>query len=241
MALSRHTPTVVAERRMRLSELVEAREEWSPRPCWSAIFLKAFGAVAARNPVLRRTFMPFPRPHLYEHPVNVASVAIERRYAGEEAVFIAQARSPEEWDLHDLDAFLRHCKEAPLETVGSFRRVLRQAQTPWPIRPLLWWVTSSLSGRMRSRLLGTFGLTSVGAYGAGLARVVSPLTTTLHFGLFDAAGNLDVRLSFDHRVLDGATAARALSELEDVLVADVLDELRLPAAPRVSYRTAVAV
>ena len=34
----------------------------------------------------------------------------------------------------------------------------------------------------------------------------------LHYGLFDAGGNLDVRLTFDHRVLDGAPMARALAD-----------------------------
>ena len=43
--------------------------------------------------------------------------------------------------------------------------------------------------------------------------------------MFDSAGNLDVRLTFDHRVLDGATAARTLVELERVLLGPVLTEL----------------
>ena len=99
----------------------------------------------------------------------------------------------------------------------------------WPLRPLLWWLAFNLSGRHRSRLLGTFGLTSIGAFGAGLTRIITPLTTNLHFGVLDERGELDVRLSIDHRVLDGATAARALSEMEDVLGCEILDELRRPA------------
>jgi hypothetical protein len=228
MTFSRRTPTIVAERRMRLAELVAARRTWQNRPAWSAIFLTAYATVSARRPVLRRSFMAFPRPHLYEHPCNVASVTIERSLAGEEAVFFAQLRSPESRSVAELDFFLRQCKEAPLEEIGAFRRALRQGRTPWPLRPALWWLAFNLSGKQRSRLLGTFGLTSIGAFGAGLTRIVTPLTTNLHFGLLDERGDLDVRLSIDHRVLDGATGARALVELDDVLIHETLDELRRP-------------
>ena len=41
---------------------------------------------------------------------------------------------------------------------------------------------------------------------------------------FDPSGRLDVRLSFDHRVLDGATAANALGEMEAVLLGDIKNE-----------------
>ena len=46
----------------------------------------------------------------------------------------------------------------------------------------------------------------------------------MHYGLFDAAGNLDMRLSIDHRVLDGALTARCLVEL-DAFDREIFDEL----------------
>jgi hypothetical protein len=51
------------------------------------------------------------------------------------------------------------------------------------------------------------------------------LTSTLHYGLFDDSGRLDVRLSWDHRVMDGATVARALADLETILNRDIVREL----------------
>ena len=228
MKFSLRTPNVTVERRMRLAALVAARQTWPNRPAWSAIFLKAYATVAARRPVLRRSFMAFPWPHLYEHPCNVASVTIERSLDGEEAVFFAQLRSPERKSIAELDAYLRRCKEAPLEEIGTFRRLLRQGRTPWPLRPLLWWLAFNVSGKQRSRLLGTFGLTSTGALGAGMTEIVTALTANLHFGLLDDSGDLDVRLAIDHRVLNGATGARALVEMEDVLTHEILDELHRP-------------
>ena len=46
---------------------------------------------------------------------------------------------------------------------------------------------------------------------------MSLMTTTLNYGVIAEDGTVDVRLIYDHRVLDGATIARALGELETVL------------------------
>jgi pyruvate/2-oxoglutarate dehydrogenase complex dihydrolipoamide acyltransferase (E2) component len=51
------------------------------------------------------------------------------------------------------------------------------------------------------------------------------INTTLHYGLFDDRGHLPARLTFDHRVLDGAFVARGLVELEEVLQTAIRQEL----------------
>jgi hypothetical protein len=51
------------------------------------------------------------------------------------------------------------------------------------------------------------------------------VNATLHYGLFDDRGHLPVRITFDHRVLDGAFVARGLVELEEVLQTTILEEL----------------
>ena len=58
-----------------------------------------------------------------------------------------------------------------------------------------------------------------------MLRILSPLTTTLHYGLFDSEDRLEVRLTFDHRVFDGAAAARALRDLESVLLEETVEEV----------------
>ena len=81
------------------------------------------------------------------------------------------------------------------------------------------------SGRLRERHAGTFGLSSPAAAGAGMVQLITALTATLHYGLFDPDGRLDMRMTFDHRVLDGATAGRALRDLETILARDMTREL----------------
>lgn len=226
----RGAPIVTLERRMDLAELVAARAQWTPRPSWSAIFAHAFGAVVARTPALRSSYLPWPWPHLHEHPVPVATLTLEREYEGEEAVFLVHVRKPQAWRLADLDAYLRHCKHAPIDSISNFRRALRLARLPGLLRRAVFWLGLNGFGRLRERHFGTFGLSSVGAQGAGMLHLPLPLTATLHFGLLDDAGRLDVRLSFDHRVLDGAAGARALAALEEMLHGSVLEELRRPPA-----------
>jgi hypothetical protein len=228
---ARQIPSVPVQRRMRLGEVVAARAACGLRPSWCAIFAKAYGFVAAATPQLRRAYMAFPRPHLYEHPINVASIAIERKFGDEDAVFFAHLRQPETLSLADIDLRLRRFKEQPLETFGDFRRILLLYRFPRPLRRLLWWIGLNVWGRKRAAFLGTFGVTVYAGLGAASLHPLSLLTTTLNYGVLEADGSVDVRLTYDHRVLDGATVARALAELERVLKHEILAELRyLPAA-----------
>jgi hypothetical protein len=222
----RGIPTVTAERRLELAELVEARQARQPRPAWSALFAKAFALVAADLPALRRSYISFPWPHLYEHATTVASVVVEREVQGEETVFFAPVVGPHTRSLADLDAHLRRCRTEPVERIAAFRRALRLARLPWPLRRLGMWLGLHASGRLRERFFGTFSLSSPASQGAGMLSLITALTATLHYGLFDDGGRLDMRLTFDHRVLDGATAARALVALENVLRGPILAEVR---------------
>jgi hypothetical protein len=227
--LMRHAarvPTAAVRRRMQLAPVAAARQAAGPRPGWLAIFLKAYSFVAAARPELRRVYMPLPRPHLYEHPLNVASVAVERQLEGEDALFFAHFRNPHERGLLQIDADVRRFKEAPLEQVARFRRVQKVSRFPGPLRRLLWWAALSLSGHRRARRLGTFGVSAVSNLGGNLHQVASPVTSTLSYGVVAPDGSVDVQVTFDQRVLDGAPAARALEEMERILKCEILAELR---------------
>jgi hypothetical protein len=223
---ARQVPTVPVQRRMDLGALVAARDLAQPRPSWCALFTKAYGFVAAAWPVLRRSYLSFPRPHLYEHPMNVASIAVERRWQDEDAVFFAPLRIPEKQSLSDIDAQMRAWKEKPIEELASFRRILLISRLPWSLRRLVWWCGLNVSGRKRAHYMGTFGVSVYAGLGAASLHPLSPLTTALNYGVIDDKGRVDVRLIYDHRVLDGATVARALGELERVLNCELLVEVR---------------
>ena len=223
---ARKVPSVPVQRRMNLVAVVAAREVASPRPSWAAIFTKAYSFVAAARPELRRAYLPYPWPHFYEHPLSVASIAVERQLREEEAVFFGHVRSPEKCGLAELDRELRWFKEADVKRIGSFRQALRLSRLPRPMRRFAWWVALNWWGRKRAHYFGTFGLSVYAGLGAASLHPLSPVTTLLNYGTIDAQGNVDVRIIYDHRVMDGGNVARALAELERVLNNEIVTELR---------------
>jgi hypothetical protein len=224
--IARRVPTVPVQRRMNVAAVADARRLLVPKPSWCAIFTKAYGFIAADRPEFRRAYVPFPRPHLYEHPNNIASIAIERRLGEEDAVFFAHLRNPEKQSLPQIDSFLQYCKDEPLNTIALFRWTLRISRLPRPLRRLAWWYAHDTSGYRRARWMGTFGVSVYSALGAESLHPLSPLTTALNYGVIRPDGEVDVRIIYDHRVVDGATVARALLDLERVLNQEILAELQ---------------
>jgi hypothetical protein len=153
-------------------------------------------------------------------------VAVERVYQGEDAVFFAHLRCPEGQPLRDLDEHLRRFKDDPIESFGLYRRALLVSRFPRWLRRGLWWVGLNTSGPKRARRMGTFGVSSYAGLGAESLHPLSPLTTTLNYGVVGADGRVPVRVVYDHRALDGATVARALARMERVLNEDIKSELR---------------
>jgi hypothetical protein len=223
---ARRVPTVPVQRRLSLAAVVAARQAASPRPSWAAVFTKAYAFVCAARPELRRSYLSFPTPHLYEHPISVASIAVERRIGDEDGVLFGHVNQPDTHGLAELDRRLRAFKELPLDQVGAFRHALRVSALPRPLRRLAWWVGLNVSGRKRAHFLGTYGVSVYAGLGAASLHPLSPLTTTLNYGVIDTNGDVDVRLIYDHRVMDGATVARALQDLERVLQCEIVAELR---------------
>jgi hypothetical protein len=220
-------PSAPVSRTIDLGALGEPRKRHDARPSWASIFMKAYALVGAAHPPLRRSYLEFPWPRLYEHPWMNCALAIERSYHGEDGVFVGIFRAPEQQTLAQIQQSVEWYKNETLEKVGFYRMALRFSQAPTPIRRLLWWSTLNISGYKRCKRFGTFGLSSYGALGAEQVHPISPLTTTLTYGPIDAATQrVVVKLIYDHRVLDGAYVARRLRDIEETLHGPILEELR---------------
>jgi hypothetical protein len=223
-------PSAPVSRVFDVSAVFEARARHPLRPSWACLFMKAYALVGAEHPHLRRSYLEFPWPRLYEHPWMNCALAIERSYQGEEGVFVGIFRAPEKQTLIQLQQALSWYKNEPLEKVGFYRMALRFSHVPTPVRRTFWWVTLNLSGYKRCKRFGTFGLSSYGNLGAENLHPISPLSTTLTYGPIDqTARRVIVKLIYDHRVLDGGYIARRLRDIEEVLNSVVADELRVDA------------
>jgi hypothetical protein len=224
--LSQKVPTVTIGRRLKVPDVIAARQAASPRPGWSVLLSKAWAIVAARHPELRRDYLSFPWPHLYEHARSVAAVAVARLWRDEPGVFLATIRGPETESLSALHQRLADFRDQPMESLREFRHALRLGRTPGPLRRLLQWYAYNGSGRLRARHVGTFGVSSLNMEDTDTLRPLSIWTTMLHFGVPEKNGDFYVRLTFDHRVLDGMVTAWALHELERTLKREIVGELQ---------------
>ncbi len=227
---ARSVPTVPVQRRMHLGRLAEARAGLADRPGWTALFVLAYARVAQATPALRRAYIKFPTTRLVQYPVSVASIALEREYDGESGVFVGRVKDPAAMTPAQAHAAVSYFQTVPVLECKNFRRALRLTKLPLPVRRAAWWLGLNVA-RQRGNYCGTFGVSVYSALGAESLHPISPCTTTLTYGVIDPDGVVDVRIVYDHRVLDGATVARALDALETELVGRVADELAPRAKP----------
>ena len=225
MHFGKKVPCVAVHREFRLAPVARARKAAAQRLSWTILFAKAFALTAKEHPELRRSYMPLPWAHLYEHPGSVGVITVERADESEPYPVALRLQCPEAMSLIQLDAKLHRFKNTPADEIGTLRKFRRFANLPSPIRYAVWWSILNLSGARRAREAGTFAVTSTASAGAGVLSMFSPTTSNLHFGLLSGDDRLDVRLTFDHRVYDGGQAARTLTRLEEILNDQIAAEL----------------
>ena len=216
-------PTVPVQRVIDVSKVADLRVQATSRVSWAAVFTKAYAMVCERFPYLRRAYLEYPRPRLYQHPYPIASVAVEREFDGAPGVFFAYLPRPDMLTLPELEIELERFKTAPVQEVFTFQ--VWFARLPRMVRRLAWWWMLNVRGSRKAEFLGTFAVSVYSALGAESLHPLSPLTTTLNYGVIGPDGNVPIRIVYDHRALDGATIARALAYLEAVLQGPITDEL----------------
>ena len=224
MHASLRIPFVSLHRPLNIRPLLEARALAAQPPGWAAIFVKAFSLVAKDEPVLRTLYAKWPWPSFYELPRSIAMVAIARVEDGQDCVLPQKVPAADTVPLIEVDAQIRHAKDAPVSEVPSFRKILRVTRLPLPLRRLIWLVGLNF-GRQRANWFGSFGVTSVAAYGAGELHALSPGPFILSYGVVQDQ-TIDVVIRWDHRITDAALIAKALNRLEQVLNTEIAAELR---------------
>jgi hypothetical protein len=216
-------PSVPVQRVIDVGRLASLRERLPDPVGWATLFTKAFALVARRLPEFRRAYLEYPIARLYQHPHSIASVAVEREFEGEPGVFFAHLPEPERAPLRELESALARFKQEPVAEMFAF--ILAFYRWPRFVRRALWWYVINVRGSRKAQFLGTFGVSVYSALGAESLHPLSPLTTTLNYGVIGPDGRVTVRIIYDHRVMDGATVARGLGLLDDVLNTEICQEL----------------
>jgi hypothetical protein len=217
-------PTCAHDRWCDFRPVTEARHECPVRISLSMIFVKAFGLVATRYPALRQMYLPWPWPHIYQHPSSVAMLATHRDFRGEPWLFWSRFKRPEAQSLVELQAALERYQTAPVEEVFPWQ--LQLSALPTPIRRLLWSWTFYVGGPARVRRAGTFFVTTIAGRGAEIQHPPAFLTANATYGPIDERGRSRVTIAYDHRLMDGRLVADVLSEIDAALAGPLIDELR---------------
>lgn len=225
LTFSQKVPLVSMERRMHLRELVAVRQQLHDRPSWFALFVKAYALAARDVAEVRQSFLTFPLLRIHQHACSVASITIVRRQDNEDAVFLLQIREPDTLPVEAIHERIRHSRTAPLEKLKGFGRQLLLGRFPTIIRQFIWWLGLRTRGHWHAKYFGTFGITGVAALGSTSLHIISPLTSTLAYGVLEPDGSLMVRLYYDHRIMDGVQPALAMQLLEEHLVGSIKNEL----------------
>jgi len=224
LRLSQRVPVFPVERQMEIGAVAAARDACPQRISWVTLFAKALALTAREIPQLRRSYITWPWPHLYEHEQSVAMVAVNRQYQGEDRLFWLRLVSPETTSLVGLQKQLDRGTAGNVEEV--YRQQLQFSLVPALLRRLIWWGRMNLWPPRRAGWLGTFGLSVLAAQGCYNRQPPHFLTSCLSYGPLDDRGRMPVTLICDHRVLDGVTAAQAMALLEEQLCGPISTELR---------------
>jgi hypothetical protein len=225
MHASIRVPFVSLTRPLNVRQLLEARALAAQPPGWAATFVKAFSLVAKDEPVLRTLYATWPWPSFYELPRSVAMIAIARVEDGQGCVLPQKVTAADTLPLTEVDAQIRHAKDAPIDQVPAFRKILLATKLPLPLRRLIWLIGLNF-GRQRANYFGSFVVTSVAAYGAGELHALSPGPFILSYGVVEQDLTIDVVIRWDHRITDAALVAKVLTRLEQVLNTEIAVELR---------------
>jgi hypothetical protein len=226
--LARGIPLFPVERALRLDAVAAARATHRPRVGWAAIFTKAYALVARELPPLRTWLAGGLAPRLVTAAESVATLAVNRVVDGEERLYWGRLHAPETLPLVAIQRYIDDCRDRPIAEV--FSRQLELERTPGFLRrAVLRWNMRSANAKRATRL-GTFSLSTLAGFDAVNRFHPTICTTSLSYGPLEADGRCLVTLIADHRVLDGAAAARALAWLEQALRLDIVPELAAGAA-----------
>jgi hypothetical protein len=218
-------PSVPVERMVDLSAVIAARNALSRRPPWFGIFAKAYGLTAREFPQLRRTFVKWPWPHLYEYPTSVAGVCVERDVDGEPCVMLRLIKDPAALRIGEIADIIRSAAETPIDELSDFKRIVALARLPGVLRRPIMWFAFNIA-RMRAHYFGTYTVTAASFMGVDALHLPTWTTSLLTFGVIGPTGQVPLRITMDHRVFDGVAIAKIMARLEEILKGPIVQELK---------------
>lgn len=192
----------------------------------TAFLLKAIAIAQRAHPDTRTAMLPFGRTVVFND--IVAGFTVERFIGSQPTLFFGAIKEPDTKSIAEISEELRAHAEQDLENVDHMDIQHKFTWMPWWFRRIILWVGLRYP-EVRLKYLGaTFGLSSLGKF--GLKAIIPPCVSTSTFGVGAIEkrpvvrdGKIEIRkmmtltLNFDHRIIDGAPAARFMNDVQNLL------------------------
>lgn len=209
-----------------IEELRSTLGKYGMRVTATAFLLKAIAIAQRAHPDTRTAMLPFGRTVVFNN--IVAGFTVERFIGSQPTLFFGAIEEPDTKSIADISEELRAHAEADLEKVWHMKLQHRFTWMPWILRRFILWIGLQ-NPAIRLKCLGaTFGLSSLGKF--GLKAMIPPCVSTSTFGVGTIEkrpvvrnGQIEIRkmmtltLNFDHRLIDGAPAARFMNDVQKLL------------------------
>lgn len=223
--VSNQMPMAAFSTQWDVAQIAKLRRMAKPKISWNVLMMKAHAIVCRKNAELRRSYVRFPYPHLYEHHQNVCMMTIARQHEGQERLFFARFNEPDNYTLVELQELYDKYRKSPVEEIKQFRHQITFAKFPSLIRRFAWWALFNLWPQKRASHMGTFGMSISGHRGAYGSQHLGFNTTIIGVDPNPRKGVAKMLLTFDHQILDGAPATEVLYRGQRMMATAVAKEL----------------
>ena len=192
----------------------------------TAFLIKAIAIAQRGHPDSRTALMPWGQTITIEN--IVAGFTCEKEVPGGQAVYIGVIENPDTKSLVHISSELREYAVQDIKDVPQLALEERFNHMPWLIRRLILAAGLFLPWIRFSVMPASFGITSLGKL--SITTVIPPCVNTSTFGVGKIEeravvrnGQIEIRpmmtlvLNFDHRLIDGAPAARFLNDVQRLM------------------------
>ena len=201
----------------------------------TAILLKAIAIAQRAHPLTRTVLLPFGRTAVFNK--IVAGFTVERVVDNHFAVFFGAIDDPDRKPLIEIASELKKYGEDDICSVPKLALEDRFNRMPWLFRRVILWLGLRHPDIRLHYMGATFGLSSLGMHGCKV--LIPPCVSTSTFGVGEVEekavvvnGKIEIRpimslvLNFDHRVIDGAPAARFMQEVTSLIQGGLEEHVR---------------
>jgi pyruvate/2-oxoglutarate dehydrogenase complex dihydrolipoamide acyltransferase (E2) component len=192
----------------------------------TAIVMKAIAVAQRNHPASRSAMLPWGRTMTMNNIVG--GVTVERFVGQTHAVFFGSIEAPDSKPLEEIAKELTDYAEADVSQVTQLEMQHQLTNWPWLLRQLIFRFSLRFPQTRLNLMNATFAVSSIAKYGCKL--LIPPCISTSTFGIGAVEpravvrdGKIEVRpafslaLNYDHRVIDGAPAARLLKDVRELL------------------------